>query len=258
MKRLLFALIVLLAAPAWACDQINTFDGACRDEMQLARMSGPMLGSGGSAAVCSTPSGDELSEGFGATPDNTWTAVTLTPEYGHTLQTGAPDGSCATGLRLVTSTSGGRERIYWNRGSTIASTTTIDIVFSFFLNQSGVDDGYVRTIACFGSTNEGGQNCLALKKSGASDILLASGSAASEAVTIAANMWYTITLHLDATAASSYFKVVGGESTTCDADAECAFTRDTTADPQYFVFGRNTYVDDLYDFEIGYITINTP
>jgi len=46
MKRLLIALLLLLAAPAWA-----------GEPMQLARMSGPMLGAGGSAAAtpyCST------------------------------------------------------------------------------------------------------------------------------------------------------------------------------------------------------------
>lgn len=54
MKRLLIALL-LLAAPAWAEEPFN-----------LARMSGPMLGAGGSAAVCteSTPSVDNSEIGY--------------------------------------------------------------------------------------------------------------------------------------------------------------------------------------------------
>lgn len=57
MKRLLILFVLLLAAPAMACDWLNTFDGACREEpVQLARMNPAMLVSGGGAApyTCAT------------------------------------------------------------------------------------------------------------------------------------------------------------------------------------------------------------
>lgn len=245
-------LLLLIAAAGWAGEDVGS-------TTLLARSLQIVGGRPAAAAACTTPAGDELSEGFPATPDNTWTAAILTPTYGHTLQAGAPDGSCATGLNLVTSTSDGRERIYWNRGSTIAANVTTDIKFSFYLNSSGIDAGTGRAILGWASTNEGSENALILKKTadGLSDELYCTGAAGSSNFTIATATWYEVTIHLDATAASSYCQVTGGSVTACDAASECTFTRHANAS-QYLVIGRNTYHNDAFDIEIGYLTINTP
>lgn len=76
MKRLsLILFVLLLAAPAMACDVINTYDGACYYEpLQLARMNPAVLGVG-VAASAPTPI---FSDGFETNDFSAWTSETDT------------------------------------------------------------------------------------------------------------------------------------------------------------------------------------
>ena len=85
------------------------------------------------------------------------------------------------------------------------------------------------------------------------------GSSNSTAVTCALDTWYTITIHNNATAASSYFQLVGGGSTTCDLTTDCTFTRYDFGTHHVSIGTLDGEVDgEGIDYEIGYITISTP
>ena len=247
MKRLLFILLALL----W-CTPVNA---------------GMLMGSvgGGAAAVCAAPAGDELSEGFDSDPPtNTWTAGVLVKDtnlfYNHTLQADAPTGSCTGGAQLALTATSNRERIYWNRGSTIPVDTTMDIEFSIYFNTLNVSNLTVMGFVGWSASNEGGTtgNTMQLKNAGGQYQVRGSGETQTSFVNISAETWYYVKIHCDATAASSYFQITGGGSTTCDAASECAFTRSTSAAGQYLVMGKWGSQTDGADFEIGYITVSTP
>lgn len=237
------AILLLLTVPAYA-------GGAM----------GLMVAAGSSAATaCSTPSGDELSEGF---EDNTgWTAVTLVENtnlfYNHVLQGDGPTGSCGTGVTLQLTSTLNRERIHYDLGSTMdADVEDVTIKFSIYFNSCNVAGSAQLYILGVGSTNEGGLNNVSLVNSGGNYYLRGNaGASNSTSALIATGTWYTVTLFLDASdAATSYFKI--DEVATCDAANECAFTRSTT-DCQYVVVGKNAADADYADFEIGYLTVQT-
>lgn len=208
------------------------------------------MGGTSAAAECTAPAGDIISENFGATPDATWTAVTLTPTYGHTLEAGAPEGSCTTGVNLVLSSTSNRERIH--TPASVATNVTVDIKFSIYFNSYNVAEGAALNLLSLHEDNEGSSvNGVQLVNSGGTYSLRGFGTGASTAVNIATATWYEVTLHLDATAASSYFQVNGGD--------QYAITRSTAGgDAAYLVIGKNHSTDRQADFDIGYVSVNTP
>jgi hypothetical protein len=222
---------------------------------------GALACAGGSgAAACSAPAGSILRESFeGATPDNTWTAVTLTPTYQSALATGMPTGACTNGVNLVLSTTGNRERIYWKRGSALDyATSSFDIEIHFYISSWTIADGYGIPFVSWASDNEGGTYAakLVLTRSGSTYSVAVSGASTSASVAIALETHYVAKIHIDATAASSYFQLTGGSSTTCDTAAECTFTRGNVSG-QYLGIGKNDYLSNReLNIQVGYATIN--
>ena len=246
----------------------------------MARTNPYVAGAGvAAAAVCSAPTGDIISERFGdggstacysgATGDdvkcdNTWTVPAVTPtfvpDWYYTLSGTPPEGaSCAYGLNLPLTSDGNRARVYI--AAAVNTDVTADIKFSFYLESLGttLTDGLSLAFLSLHEDNEGGDNTVKIKNLSGNPQLYCTGANNSVATTIAADTWYEVTMHLDATAASSYCQVTGGGVTTCDAASECAFTRSVAGGAATnLVIGKVGYTTYDVNFTLGYITINTP
>jgi hypothetical protein len=242
---------------------------------QQARMSVGVMGGGVAGVVaCSTPSGSIVSEGFGegstacysgATGDDatcslTWTVSGDSVTWHHTLQAGSPTGSCTYGLNSNTANES-TERIYYDTVTTYAAATNLDLEFSIYFNSYAVDAGAFIQLISWGALNTGatGYNVtFALYNVTGTYQIGLYGASGSTKVTVSTATWYTVKIHLDATAASSYFQVTGGGSTTCDTASECTFSRSNAADNRYLVIGSlsGEGTGESVDYEIGYITLN--
>lgn len=257
MRKLLFILTLILslwAFPAYAW-------------MNIA------VAGGGGGEGCSTPSGSVMDESFGdnstacyagatgndATCIETWTVTGDSATFHHTLQAGAPAGSCTYGLLHDTSNENG-ERISWDNGSGIAYATSTDVFFSLYINSNTITNyGNIAIVSLGPASNY-------LNATGYVDVINNNGqlviraraaASVSTNVNISTSTWYTCKLHLDGTAANSYFKV--SEVDTCDADSECTFTRSDN-DKRYLVIGSlsGEGVSEAISFELGYIYVNNP
>jgi hypothetical protein len=262
MKKVIAILVLLLATGAIGytppADKLPPMVGPPPAEARILTV----LEGGGVAVGCVTPAGNILREGFASTPDNTWTkpitadghAVT----YGHSLTAGYPDGSCADGLNITFSSTQNRERIYWDNGSGLAKTNNTTIEFSVRFTSFVMGDDESAYVFGWSTSNEGASGQRAqLLRTGDAYTIRWQGDASSAYVTIALDTWYYFKIYLDgATAANSYLRIVGGESTTCDADAECKFTPDDI-DGRYFIIGKNGSNVQYANMEIGYVTINS-
>lgn len=123
MKRLLTILaFLLLAAPALACDVLNTFDGACYDHqpVQLARMNPAILGSGVIAVACGTI-GDETDYGSEHTDMGSLMICCqlFTPECSGTLGYGYVQ-------HYGTATDNGKILVYQDNGSSANNPDSTD------------------------------------------------------------------------------------------------------------------------------------
>lgn len=207
-------------------------------------------------AGCSTPdNGDEIDEGFlGAGFENigAWTNVGSTPDSNFTLSGTPPANSCLEGLNTVATAA--EVRIFWNRGSTIPVSTSTDIVMEFYVDAMTIDSFFNAFILSWAGNNDGSYGYtgnINIINSGGTYQLRAQGATLSTGIAIAENTWYTVKLHLDTAAASSYIQVDGG--------TQYAFTRTETAG-QYLHVGAvsNLSVGESLDLEVGYIYVSTP
>ncbi len=215
------------------------------------------------AAACTTPTGTILSESFGdgaADTDETWGTNGDSYAFKHALQAGSPTGSCTYGLQHSTANESA-ERVYWDNGSAIDySTTSLDITFSIYVNSVTMDAASSIYILSWATANGGLVNTTAyvtLFYNAGQLYIKGTGASGGTNVAISTGTWYACKLHIDTTAANSYFQVTGGSSTTCDAASECTFTR-ANYSGQYLVIGSiyGEAATEAADFEIGYVAIN--
>ena len=219
-----------------------------------AGMNCGILGSGsGEAAGCSTPTtGDELNEGFTGTGyENSWTeSGSGTIDEDFTLSGTPPSGSCTEGLNIVSSESS--DISYWDNGSTIAFTNDIDYVCEIYIDSKTLTNyTYSRIIAWSNVTTNVINSVQIVNVDGYT--LRGAGSGNSTGVTFSDDTWLTVTMHLDATPASSYFQCSG-----CDDETQKTFTRTDTVS-RYLVLGPDSLgAGESVDIEYGYCYVNIP
>ena len=249
MKRLVFIFAFLLC-----CSAIQV----------QARGIMTMCGAGMPVAGCTTPSGTVLSESFGdggTDTDATWATSGDSYTYKHELQASSPAGSCTYGLLHDTANESG-ERVYWDNGSGIDySNTNVTIEFSLYVNSFTIDNSANIIFMSWATANAGSiNNTITVrfyKTSGGALQLFAGGASNSTFVGISTETWYTVKIHINTTAASSYFQVTGGGSTTCDTANECKFSRSDQSG-RYLVIGslNGEGAAEAISYEIGYVTVN--
>ena len=223
-----------------------------------------------SAAVCSPTTGNVLTEGFENLSGSSnyqsnvgmWTQTGTTIDNQAALSGSPPANSCTKGVSFNTGASGASKAM-WDRGTVIDNNMTTDVVFDFYITSVTLDNfANIPILSWAGAVTGNGQGGLQLyNNNGTLSVRCSNGidSSTSTPVPVSATTWYTVTIHYDATAASSYCQVVGGGSTTCDAAAECAFTR-TQVPSRYLITGpyQNVGAAESVNYTIGYVRINTP
>jgi len=220
------------------------------------------------STACTTPAnGDELSEGFeGGYEAAGWTETvgtggTLTENY--TLTGTAPAGSCLVGLYSA-AIAGASNMTYatWDAGAPISRAGSLDITGSIRVNSSTLpanDDALtVLHWSNYSTSDAAGLAMVKLIDDNGTLMIKAQGAGNSAEVAITTGIWYSFVLHLDGTAASSYFQIDAG--TTCDAASECTFARFDSADGQYLHTGPGYQLDtdEAAAIEWGGIWVNTP
>ena len=222
-----------------------------------------VIGGGHLGSACTTPdNGDELDEGFlgagyedgacGAAP--CW-AETIgggdTVDEDHTL-TGTPPSSGANSCTegLLVSTSEDNSHAQWDRGSAIETTTSdVDLSVELYIDSAVVDNYANFKIIDFYDASSPG--VLKIYNNNGTYQLYIDATVDSDNVTIAEDTWYTIFIHYDTTAASSYWTLDGG--------AQKSFTR-TDNDCRYIRLGGfgTPGSGESIVIEFGYVYANTP
>ena len=229
------------------------WEDAAGDE--LASFTGAAVTNGSTeSGACSTPAGNELTESFASTPDNTWYTTSAGTDYtfGHTLAASAPEGSCETGLRW-NSAGATSNRIWWDRGTGIDYTAdSLTVTFPFYLDSAVIDQNaniIFLTIGEASSASNFAASVSVIEQSGGFN-LRASAAVTSSFVSIALDTWYTVTIHLNSVAANSYLNVSG---------TQVAFTRNDR-NYRYITIGSvsNQGAGEALDYQMGYINANTP
>lgn len=237
MKRfLIIPIIFLLASPLCA--------------MQPAILA--VLSSGG-AAACTPTTGSIANFGFetanyggeggvcGSAPCWTETVGAGGSINNHqTLADSPPTGSCTYGLEVNMANATTTYTI-WDKGSTLDRSTSTDIVCQMQVNANTMNTNFNAVSLMHWHTNSSqpynrslGLGAIDIFVNGATTYLRGSGAGNSGLVTITpGTTWLTLQLHLDATAASSYFKCVSG----CSSSTNQTFTRNDTADGRYLILG---------------------
>lgn len=220
-----------------------------------------MLGGGAEVgSACSTPSdGDELNEGFiGVGYENSWSetiGATGVVDEDHTLTGSPPAGSCSEGLLTSVTTSGGATYSTWDRGSAITSSSNdVDVKAEFRINSYTLPNQFdqIRVLGWDADGTPGqGVGSSRIEWNGSSLAIHCQGASVSTEDTISTGTWYTLTIHLDATAASSYCQI--------DSGAQRTFTRNSE-DGQYLIAGPSDLLDadEAVAIEWGRVWINTP
>lgn len=217
---------------------------------------------GGSCATSDTAlAHDTLLEGWGSGAENTWTAwqnadsAAFNTSYDSSaLTANKPTGACSTAIEVAVNNTAGEESLYWNNGSAITlSTTPTDFIFYIYIT-SGMDASETFTIVNIntGATGTGSVSSFVnLRNNAGTFEVQCEGGSSSTWEPLTASQWNKVTVHFDATAASSYINVNDGTNRT--------FTRLGTT-WQYIHIGAPyghaaneacTYVLDLF-------AVNTP
>ena len=246
MKRLvfIFAFLILCAAVQANARGIMTMCGA------------------GTGAACTTPTGDELSEGFEATgfDSSGWTEDyegNMDADYNCSGLGSPPDGVCTYCLRSDSTATLQISR--WDRGSAISDGTTTNIVVPMYIASSPTVDnwGNVGLVAWTGGngiTTSPVVQLLLQNSGGTLKLRAYDGTAGSpcdipSSGSLPTGEWITVTIHLNATANASTIGY-GAQS--------CTFTRGSN-DGRYLWMGTyNIAGTEDVDVSYGYVTINTP
>lgn len=224
----------------------------------------------GPAGGCTTPAaGDELNEGFlGSGYENSWTetiGATGVLNEDATLSGTPPDGAqCTEGLLASVSTSGGYTHTRWSRGSALPRSAAVDIYGYLRVNSATLPAQYDNIGILNWDNNttpsdSGASGFLRLSNESGADLRISMGATTtSTKVVLSTGTWYAVKIHLDGTAASSYFRIDAG--TACDADGECTFTRYDTADGQHLFLGvvNGLDADEAVAVEWRRVWIDTP
>jgi len=246
----------------------------CAAVESQARGAAACAGAGGSVATCTTPNnGDELDDSLaGSTAEGgdnvTWTTGSGSITLGYTLPGTPHADDCTTGLRAyAVYGTNNTSFAYWNRGSQISYEATTNIVFDIYIPDTVViaDYGTRDLVIWNNSTTPYAQivGKIRIKNNGSGtprqiQLFGADGTSnSSTAINISRNTLYRVTLHLDATAASSSINVKSGATWGTDLGTQ-TFTRSDTSG-QYLHMGATTTAEsEVIDAIYGYVYVNTP
>lgn len=219
---------------------------------------GGMQGTQINTSECSTPAiGTTLNEGFvGTGYENSWTESGSTVDEDFTLSGSPPANSCAEGLNVNTSASDAYT--YWDNGSAMTRAVDMDFIVEIYVNSVTLDtDTYVTVLSWDDDTSfdDPGVGGLRIRNVSGTYKFVGRGYTTTLSFDISTGTWLTVTMHLDATAASSYFQCAG-----CSDETQKAFTRKDTVDGRYFGLGAPGSIDagESLDIEYGRVYINVP
>lgn len=212
--------------------------------------------SGSVDGVCTTPAdGDILNEGFLGTgyevsgwSETTGSSATLNEDY--TLTGTPPADSCTEGLYINVPTSSGDTSITYTHDSNIARD--IDFYFDFRINSytlPATQDAIVLLVVWNSSWGNTVKVQLYNYNYPGVDFRVV-GSTTAALTTLSTETWYTAKIHLDATAADSYYQIDGG--------SEVSFTSQSR-DAYYMRLGA-TGVDsnEAIQIQYGRFWVDTP
>jgi len=233
----------------------------------------------GGGASCSPTTGDIFTEGFENLTGSsgyesnagTWTQTGATLDNQATLSGTPPSNSCTKGLSFNTTNAVSRSQ--WNKGSAIDNTKNVDYVFDIMVQTGTSLTDFTSTELLLSSATAALGSAPGIVKltrwspDGGSQYTIrcsdAVGTNYSTRVLLALDTWYTVTMHIDTTAANSYCKVEGGGSSTCTGTS-CTFTsgavRAVSPFSQYITLGPsdgNLGSGETLKATYGYIRVNT-
>jgi hypothetical protein len=216
---------------------------------------------------CTTPTtGDIFNEGFIGGFENTECGSdpciesigTVTTNY--SLTNSPPAGSCSNGAYVDASNS--QDYVQWSEASPIDVDTTPVVIFAEVnIKSVSLDNFAAATILNGGAVvdNPGSSvGRIEIYNNNSTYQFRGKGTTTATTATFSLNTWYTLTIYLHTTAASSYWTV--DEIAACDAASECTFTR-AAVDPEFFhvgaAFGLGATPETI-EMEIGRWYVNTP
>lgn len=219
-----------------------------------------IVGSNVNDGECTTPQdGDEINEGFLGTgfEESGWSeteAANSTVDTDYTL-TGTPlDGSCSEGLYVDKYITDSQSYAQWDNGSNF--TYPVDVYAELKVVSWTLPGSYdlIGIIAVGPNTDPDSSETAKLtvhKKNDSNIYFRLLGDSDSSYVQFTTDTWYTIMIHLDSTAASSYFTVDGG--------SQNSFTRETYS-VRYISLGatNSTNTDETVEIEVGRVWVDTP
>jgi hypothetical protein len=216
------------------------------------------------SAVCATSDTtlphDQLLEGWqNSGPENTWTSWVGTDVASFdqnfdtsALTTGKPVGACDRGLQVTVTGTAGEETIYWNRGSAVTvSLQAVDVYFYINVTTSP-DAGENISICNLNSTATGSGSVMAYinVRNNAGSIEIQAEASTSSAFTALSSGWNKCKVHLDTTAASSYFQLNDGTQNT--------FTRLGTTFQYVHIGAEQHALNENITYVVDLITVDFP
>jgi len=217
----------------------------------------------GVSTGCTTPNiGSEMNEGFlgagyelGFNPAWIEGGTEIKNEDFTPLSGTPPANSCTEGLNVIATDAFGHT--YWTRSSTIAYTTDVDVVCELYVDSATIDTGNSIVIMRWsGNTNAtwNGTGYVEWHENGGGQDgweMRGRGATTGTYTSVSLDTWYTVFLHLDGTAASSYITVDGG--------SEQYFTR-SDINSRYLHLGAVEQIEDgeAITIEYGYCYVNIP
>jgi len=253
---------ILYDAPQDTTLYYTMFSGDASDNWTVTPNKDTVAVDSTGGAACSTPSnGDQFDEGFlGTGYENSWTEVvsTGTVDEDFTLSGTPLTGSCTEGLNVIAAAVS--DKAYIDIGTEIdEAAENFNVFFQFYIDSHTIDDYASVSIVVAADNSNGTYNytwrAYIIEDSGFK--FTVTGSAGATATVVAEDTWYSVLIHSNTTAASSYYQI------DTDADptdqAQNTFTR-ANYGFEYLhvgsVMGNGT--GESIDIEWGYIYADKP
>jgi len=223
------------------------------------------------APVCSTPTdGSVFNDGFlGATAvsggsfgsaETAWTATQGTNgsiDADATLTGSPPTGSCAEGLNVAVTTSGGATFTMHDLGAALSDDDNNDIYMEFRINSYTLPANYDEFQILgftYANADPDSSNRVYFQRDASGNPTVrikASGGTGSSNASVSVATWHTLHMHYDPTEANCYFTIDGG--------SQYSFTRAAFSSPRYIYSGMCADVDadEAVNIEYGRIWVST-
>lgn len=205
----------------------------------------PLAAAGGACATANYGTFDEMLYGWesGDAPGGTWTGPTDIIDTGvdsitydttydtSALTTGKPTGACNVGLRCTLTGTAGFDSKRFDRGSTVAAGTAIDLEFHIYV-QANLSSSRIGIFTGGQNPDPTGGNSFTVEfQTDSVPQVRGSGDTDSEWQSLTANSWNRVRIHIDATAANSTITVNSGSA--------AGFTSSSVSGVRYIYVGGN-------------------